>query len=490
VACRVLLRTDNSIMQTVRKSLEWVFAAKLIGQVLSWVITFVVLRLLSPADYGLMALATVFVSFLSMFADMGLGVALIQARDLSRAQLSQMFGAMLLLNGALTLALWLGAPLAALFFDEPRLVELLRVLCFQFLFGAFGALPLSLLQREMRFKAVALIEVSAGLVAGLSTLTMAWGGFGVWALVAGGIVLQAWQALWATLVGGLRVWPSFSFGPSQPLLRAGGFITTSRLLWYFMSQADVLVVGKLLGPAVLGAYAVAVQLSTMPMNRVMSVVNQVGLSAFARIQDDRVAVERNLVTGSAVISFVAFPLFWGIAAVAPTLVPVLLGPKWQQAVLPLQLIPLIIPFRMLGNFVATAIQGMGRPDIELRATATGAVILPLAFLVGARWGVEGVCWAWVLVVPILFMHNVRSMVTVLAMHPLKVLSAIKNPGLWATQMYVSIWATLRLSEGYLPQWLQLVTATMFGAFVYLIGYKLQFGDDLRSRLAIIRGKRV
>lgn len=394
---------------SIVSSLRWISIAKLSGQVLNWGMTFVVLRLLVPDDYGLMAMATVFVSFMYMFADLGLGVAVIQARDCPKERLAEVFGAMLLLNVSLCLLLMLAAPLISQFFNEPRLTAVLRVLSLQFVLGALASIPRAMLQREMHFKVFSMIEVSGALVSGLTTIVMAWLGYGVWALVGGTLASTIWSGVWVNLAAPLRIWPRFTFAESRQLLAIGGNVTLSRVMWFFMSQADVFIVGKVLGKEALGFYSVAIQLSAMPMNKVMTIINQVALTGFARIQDDKETVIRSIVAGVGVISFIAFPLFWGMSSVAQEIVAVVLGAKWSQAALPLQLIPLIIPLRMLGSYMSTAVQGIGRPDIDVRNTFQGMLLMPPAFYVGCLFGLPGVSIAWLLVVPLLFVGNMKRL---------------------------------------------------------------------------------
>lgn len=446
-----------------------------------------VLRLLAPSDYGIMAMATIFVSFISMFADMGLGVALIQSKECSRERLAEIFGAVLLLNVSLTILLALLAGPIAHFFDEPRLINVLRVLSLQFTIAAFSSMPKAWLQREMRFKAFSFMELSGSLLTGVSTLLLAWQHFGVWALVLGNMVGIIWPVLLANWLAPLKIWPRFNFAESAEMLRVGRNVTTSRVLWYFMSQVDVFIVGKLLGKEMLGFYSVAIQLSSMPMTKVMSVVNQVALSGFARIQDDRIAVRRAVLQGVTAIAFIAFPLFWGMASVASELVVVVLGDQWQLAVLPLQLVPLVVPLRMISVYMTTAVQGIGRSDVDVRNTFLGALVMPSAFLIGCQWGLVGVCLAWVLAIPLLYIRNIQRLLQAMDILPPEFLRALAQPGMMAAFMSVAVFLVHSLFLPLLSAFPLLILQTVVGVLIYMGSYWFFAREGVMQMIRFVKG---
>ena len=258
-------------------------------------------------------------------------------------------------------------------------------------------------------------------------------------------------------------------------------------MWFFMSQADVFIVGKVLGKEALGFYSVAIQLSAMPMNKVMAIVNQVALSGFARIQDDKATVVRSIVGGVGVIAFVAFPLFWGMSSVAQEIVTVVLGAKWVPSTLPLQLIPLIIPLRMIANYVSTAVQGIGRPDIDVRNTLQGFLLMPPAFYIGCQFGLIGVCLAWVLVIPALFVSNMKRLLEAAGVPLREFYTHLKLPLLISLGMY----AMVALVRYLLPEqagavlFLALLVAT--GAATYAGTYWVVGRESFLNVLRVIRG---
>ena len=153
-----------------------------------WALTIVVMRLLNPADYGLMAMGTTVIAFAAMLSEMGLGTAIVQMPKYDPDVVRSIAGMVLLLNLALTLVVMAASPLAALFFHEPRVSAIISVSALQFFVNAIGVAPDAILRREMRFQSLAYVEVAAGVVAGVSTLSCAFYGLGVWSLVLGNLI--------------------------------------------------------------------------------------------------------------------------------------------------------------------------------------------------------------------------------------------------------------------------------------------------------------
>ncbi len=393
----------------------WVAGSRLLGQGFTWAVTLVVIRLLEPADYGLMALATVFVGLMTLFSELGLGPAVIQARDLQRDQLRDVFGASILFNAVVVAVLVALAPALAAFFDEPRLTDVVRVLALQFLIAAVTTLPAAILQREMRFRGWAVGNLAAQVGGSLLTLLLAWQGFGVWALVWGNLATFGVRAVVVNILARCLLLPRLRLRRILGMLRFGGFVTLSRFLWFVYEQADFFIVGKLLGKEALGLYSVAYQLASMPMQRTAGILTRVALPAFSTIQADAETGGRQYLKAVRLVSLFLVPVLWGMASVAPDAIPLVLGEQWASAQLPLQLICLVIPLRMTSTLLTPALQGYGRVDLGFVMTMRFTVVMIAAFLVGSQWGIVGVALAWVLAWPVVYLVNLGRTLPVIGL---------------------------------------------------------------------------
>ena len=289
-----------------------------------------------------------------------------------------MSGIVLATNAAGCLFTLGAAPLLAGFFDEPRLVPLLRVLSINFLLLAAYVLPQSQLMRELDFRTKARVDILAIVLAALVTLGLALAGFGVWSLVAGSLVTHGVKAVAFNLVRPVAVAPVFSLQAVTHLAQFGALVTLDRLLFFLYGQADVVIGGRGLGKEALGVYAVALALAAVPMDKLLPIVTQVSFAAFSRIQSEPDRVQRNLLWSVRMVSLICFPAFLGMAAVAGDLVAVFLGPRWHGVIVPIQLLCLVLPLKTLSALLPPPLFAVGRPALNVINTAISLiVILPL-----------------------------------------------------------------------------------------------------------------
>lgn len=395
-----------SIERRTISALKWVALGRLLSQIATWTITLVVLRLLSPSDYGLAALVSVVIS-ISLSVAEGLTASLIQARELAHGVLARIAGFVFLLHLLLTLALLVSAPLFADFFGDPRLAPLMRVAALQFVFSAIGAVPQALATRALEFKWLAKVELGTAVMSSLGVLLMAILGFGVWALVLGAVANTALRSLLLVRRGN-NVWPDFRLRGLPRHLDFGFKFALGALVWTVAVQLDVMVGGRFLSADELGVYAVGVYVAAMPMNKVMGVINQVAFSAVSRLQDEGARLRMRLAQAIGLMSATSVPLLWGLSAVAPEFVLVALGARWESAIVPLQLISLVVPLRMASALLATALAGEGYAGLALRNTLVVASVWSACFLVGVQWGSNGLAASWLLAVPLSFALNLPA----------------------------------------------------------------------------------
>ena len=303
-----------NLPNSVLSALRWSASARLASQIITWAMTLVVIRILAPTDYGLLAMATAVITFLVMLAEFGLGTALVQAKEVDTAMLRNAFGLVLAIDFALTAVLVLGAPLVAAFFDEPRLVLIIRVLAIQFVIAAFSVIPDSLLQRGMVFRGKSLIDLASAVLGGIASLSLALAGAGVWALVGGMLLSQTVKTVGVNIISPFAHLPGFSPKGMRSLLLFGGHVTIVQVVWTLVSQIDVIIGGRWLGKEVLGLYSVAMHLASLPNQKISGIINQVAFPAFARIQEDIKQVSKHLLMVFRLLSFFAFPVGWGISS--------------------------------------------------------------------------------------------------------------------------------------------------------------------------------
>jgi len=456
-----------SIERQAISGLKWTGAARFVSQTVSWVVTLIVVRLLAPADYGVMAVSAVIISIFSTAAELGLGASLVQAPTLDRAALARVAGLAILLNVGLGAVVALAAPLAGLFFNEAILPRVIQVSSLHFVLAAVSIVPQALAYRNMNFRWSASIELVAGLASNVVTLLLALQGAGVWALVVGSLAGAAVRS--ALFMRGQNVRPVFRLGGVGRHVTYGGALATSRLVGQVINQSDVLIAGRFLTPSAVGLYSVSLHLATLPMQRVMSIVNQVVFPTVARLQDDRPRLRERLLSGLRLLGFVSVPVMWGISAIAPELVELALGPTWQEAAYPLRVVSLLIPLRMVSGIISTTIIGVGA--LDLWNTAINLLVLPICFLIGVQWGVNGLATAWAIALLVVLSMTIPRNCAKLEVPVLEVARTLRDPVVVGGAMYAMVTVGRMLLNG-VANGYKLPALIVIGAAVYVPGLSL------------------
>jgi len=458
---------SDDFKQKIIKAFIWLSTGTFLGQLIAWCSTIIVIRLLDPSDYGLMAMAATFLALLTLLSELGVGAAIIQAATLSTNEIKQLFGLIILLSFAGWLIIYMSAPYIASFFNEQKLIPLIRVISINFFLIALFTIPMSLLVRDMNFKSKAKVDLTAQVGGSIVTLSMAYTGMGVWSLIGGLISIHIIKAIGYNLAVRKFYLPSFYFKESIKLMKFGILLTGDRLLFYVFTQSDKIIAGKVLGDVFLGFYSVALNLASIPAEKIIPIVTQVTFASYSRIQDDLQRINRNILRTVKVMGFLTFPVFFGMAGVAPEAIPILLGDKWIESILPFQLLCITLPLKALSYIFPPAVFAIGKPKINLVNMAVTAVVMFISFIIGVQWGLIGLCLAWVLAYPLVFTITTFRCLQVLELPALSVLSATIFP-FFASVIMVAVLYTLRYFLQGMHDFKFLLLSITTGALVYTL----------------------
>ncbi len=420
----------NGFGARVRDAVLWRSGSQIVAQMVMWSATFFVIRLLAPSDYGVFAMTQSILVMFSLLNGYGFASALIQAETISDKEIRQVFGLLLLLNGGIALLQVALAPLAADYFNQPIVTDMLRVQALLYLSTPFVALPTALLSRTMDFRKQAQVNFLSALAGATTALTLALMGFGVWTLVIAPLVLFWTRAIGLTVAARLLVLPSFRFDGAGAAIRFGGAMTLSQLLWFVQTQADVFIGGRVLDPHLLGLYTTSLFLAQIVTSKFIPPLNEVAFTAYARIQSDPAAIARSFETSTRIIMLVALPFYAGLAITAAPLVHAVLGEKWMEAVPIVRVLALAMPFVTLQILFAPAATALGRPRVQVYAAGAGAIVMPLAFFVGVQWGPVGMAWAWLAAFPLVMLYTAAIAMPIIGIGTVALARAIA-PALFA-----------------------------------------------------------
>lgn len=383
----------RSLTQQTVAGMAWMIYGKVAFAILQLVILGLLARLLSPADFGIIAAAEVVIGLSAIVSQLGLGPALVQRAELEDRHVETAFTASVLLGVLLGAIIWFGASLAAQFLHMPPMVPVLRVLAWVFPLQGMQTVASSLMSRELRFRWLANLDVITYAIGyGLIGVTAALLHWGVWALVAA----QMAQTLLKTIVLLSQRPPRFRHFADRSaftdLMYFGGGFTVARIANYVALNGDDMTVGRFLGPAALGYYGRAYALMSAPAYGFGTVLDAVLFPAMAKVQDDSKRLATAYRRGVALIALLVLMPSMAIVLLAPELIQVVLGPKWMPVVAPFRILGLGMLFRTSYKMSDSITRSTGA--VYRRAWRQGAYAGLVLFgaWIGQHWGIGGVAW--------------------------------------------------------------------------------------------------
>lgn len=475
-----------SLSQKVITAIKWSTGLKFIGQIFTWAMTIIVIRLLSPEDYGLMAISVLFVSFLMMINEMGLGAVLVQANDLDKKKVQRIFGLIFTINSVFFIVMYLSAPAIAVFFDDVRLTDIIRILSLQFLISIFEVVPESQLDRELNFKAKSIAQLVANITGGVVTLSLAYQDYGIWSLVWGNISVFLTRMLGYNIASPYLRLPRFDFMGLRQAVSFGGLIASERVMWFFYTQADIFIIGKVLGKELLGIYTVAMHISSLIYQKTAGTLYEVAFPAFSKLQDEPEKISFYFIKATRITSYISFPMFIGISSLSPEIVAVLLGEKWSMATDVLMILCLIMPLRMISNIFPPILQGMGKPKVSVTNLLFATIVMPAAFLIGTQWGIIGVSISWVVAFPAVLIVMFVKTRKVVHIETREFFLAIIIPAALSGVMFLSVYYFKTLLGLELNSVINLLLSSIVGALSYAALSYLFYKEGLKDMLALVK----
>jgi O-antigen/teichoic acid export membrane protein len=434
------------LQRQVSRGLTWTIVDNWGRQMLGFVVFVVLANLLLPADFGLVALAVVFVNFAQVFVDQGLGDALIQRRELTRSHIDTAFWAAMATGTLLTLlGLVLAIPIAALL-REPELQPILQVLSLTFVLTAMSSIQIALLRRELAFRSLALRSIFATLAGGTVGIGMAYLGFGAWALVGQLVssavvsVLTLWWVLpWRP---GLR----FSREHFRSLFSFGINVVGTDAVGFFARNTDNLLIGAFLGTTPLGLYAVGYRVLDTSQVLLINIARKIAFPALSSLQHDRPRIQRAYFKLTRVSNTLILPAYVGLALIAPELIVVLFGQRWTDSGLVAAVLFLIGPVLTLQAFSVSLFYAVGHPEVTFRLRLITMIVSVAGFFVAVPFGILAVAAAFVVSGYLVLPLNLHWQRVYAGIHTLDYLAQLRGLALATAAMTVTI-AAVKLAFG-------------------------------------------
>ena len=364
----------------------------------------IVARLLTPDDFGVFSLVMVYLGLAALLNEFGLGSAIIALREMSEHEVAQFNGFALVLGIVALIVTCLAAIPVSLYFGVPELRWVLVAMSVTLLLSGLRTVPASLLERHMQYKTLSLIEGAQSIAQTLLSVGFALAGKGYWALALGSIGgAVAGTGLLLVTHGHRFAWPRL--GAIKPAVTMSWRLLVMRLTWYFSSSSDVLVAGKVLGQAAVGTYTMAWSIAIVPVEKVTGLVVRVAFPLFSSVQGNFAAIRRYVLALTEGIALITLPAACGLVMVAKEFVLLVLGPKWIDVVVPLQLLAVFTTVRSVTPLFALILNVTGGARFAMYNGIFAASLGIGSFYVGSFWGIEGIAMAWVILHPIAVLPN-------------------------------------------------------------------------------------
>lgn len=461
---------------------KWSAFDVILRQGMQFLVTIALARLLTPEDFGVVALLAIFVGVAGILIDSGLGAALVQRREVTHTDESSIFFFNLGMGAVMALALCAAAPAIANFFDKPVLEPLAQVMAFNLFLNAFGTIHTALLNREMNYRTLAKANAAGALIAGALAVWLAAQGYGVWSLAAGTVVTSLVSVALLWLWHPWRPTWTFSFAALRTYLRFGAYEMAASLADVFSTNLYLVMLGKMHSARDVGIYDRAQRTQQLPITVMMGIINRVAYTAFATISEDKLRLAKGLRQAQSLSMLVNVPVLLLVILLAEPLVLVLFGRQWLPCVPILQVLGLgglLWPMHVLNLNVLRA---QGRADLFFWITIFKKAFTISLTVAASFHGVIAVAWAQVAISIFAYGVNTHYTGKFLAYGGVEQLLHLKRIFFAACPMVAVVYFLDRTIDS--SPLISLITMGTIGGIVYLLACRLLCAELLDNFLTL------
>lgn len=394
-----------SLRNKTLSSLFWSFLEKLGSRGIGVLVTIVLARLLTPQDFGLVAMLAIFIEISQTLTDAGFNQALIQKKGTDEEDFSTVFYINLTTSVFLYILLFTGAPWIAGFYDQPLLTPMARVLGLVFVINSFSYVQTARLRKQLRFKTLMSVHIPSTVISGIVAMIMAWKGFGVWSLVA--------QSLVARLAFAIQIWVYAKWKPlwvfnrakAKGLFSYGSKLMLGGILNRIFGNLYIIVIGKYFSIEILGYYKNARNLESMPTKTLSNAIKSVTFPIFSEIQNDDKRLKNGYKKAIQQILFWISPLMILAGVMAEPLFRFVLTEKWMPAVPYFQILCIYSILRPLADFNLDVVKVKGMSGLYLKLNITKKTIMAILLAITLPFGIFAILWGSNLYLFLCFLIN-------------------------------------------------------------------------------------
>ena len=463
-----------------------------INFLLKMISTVVLARILTPADFGLIAMVTTITAFAMMFGELGLSAATVQKSEINHDQVSTLFWINVGFGVLITAAIICLAPAVAWFFGDSRLTPVTMALGTTFMFGGLAVQHKAMLRRHMRFFSIGVVGIISMAVSVAAAIVAGVLGAGYWSLVIMEVVMGAMAAI--------GIWIAFPWLPGRPrrnvgmrkILGFGGNITGFNIVNYFSRNADNILIGKFLGSTVLGVYSKAYALLMLPISQIRNPLNFVGIPALSRLHAEPKRYKKYYLKMLQLLAFITVPMAVLMGAYSHQIIRLVLGPQWAEAAEIFSILSFTALIQPLASTYGMVMISSDQAHRFFKLGLLTSIAYVISFVAGLPWGASGVALSYTIANYILL---VPTLIYAFNSTPVRVRDFFKPivlPCIAALAMVLASRIIFSFCTGF-PDWSALIISLLSGGFVYLSVYLILPGgrsvlQDISSSGQLVLGK--
>ncbi|MEK1399896.1 lipopolysaccharide biosynthesis protein [Limosilactobacillus fermentum] len=444
----------------------WKFGETISSQLVSFILSIILARLLSPRDYGIVAIVNIFIIIANVFVTSGFGTSLIQKKEANEVDFSTIFYLSELMSLVIYVIIFFSAPAIASFYNNEDLIPVLRVFALQLPLSAFNSIQQAYISKHLMFKKVFISTTIASVLSGVIGIIMAYCSFGVWALVYQSLSNTILVSI--TLAAQIKWYPQlkFSWTAGKPLINFGWKILLTELLGQVFNQLRSLTLGKFYTASDLAYYNRGQRFPDLITTNIDSTVSTVLFPVLSGVNNDVARVKSVIRRAVKTSTFVIMPLLFGLAATAGPLIDVILTKKWMQAVAYLQILAFSDVFDTVSGTNMQAIKALGRSDILLKLEFIKKPIYLVLLIIGIRIDTYAVAYTMVIYNIVAVLVNMAPNKKLMGYSFKEQFSDILPALLNSTMMFIVVYTFGKLST--LSMLLTLIIQIILGVLVYVV----------------------
>jgi O-antigen/teichoic acid export membrane protein len=401
-----------SLKKQAFSGVKWTTTASIVNSVVQLIQLAILTRLLEPTDFGLMALVMVVIGFSEMFVDMGVSNAIIYKQKVDNEQLSSLYWLNIIIGIFFFIILVLTSPFISILYDNQSLTPLINLVAATFLIKPWGQQFMVLLQKNLQFNAIAITDIISRLISFFVVIVLAFNSFGVYSLAIGSIIVAVFSTIGYNYYGRNLYKPKLYLRIRQlkQFLSFGLYQMGEKLISYFSTQFDTILIGKLLGVEILGLYNVAKNLVSKPSNIINPVVTKVTFPLMSKFSDNISQLKSVFLTTMKYLSLANFLVYFLIIVLARPIIITLFGIDWVEVTPIVQILSLTYLLRSIGNPSGSLLLSRGKANIAFYWNLALFVFYPISIFAGSYWGITGIAWGTFVLQVLLLYPNWRYIV--------------------------------------------------------------------------------